>query len=107
MIAYARAKFIVETNARGQARYDANDLPLGKAQEYVSDPRVLADAMEMLKYWALKSDTKIVFTQLDEQDYQALTDYQKDDLVLYWTKLYPNLVMEYLKERLDPQKGVY
>jgi hypothetical protein len=102
MSAYARAKFIVETNARGQARFDADDLSVREAIEYTIDPRVLTDAMDVLKEsWARAGNTKIVFTQLDEQDYEALSEAQRHDLVMYWCTLYPTLVIEYLKKRLE------
>jgi hypothetical protein len=101
MNSYARAKFVVETNARGQALNDSQDLPIHKVIEYVSDPRVVIDAREMLTFWSYGNTTDIVFTQLDKEDYQNLTDEQRRQLVAYWCNYYLELMMKNLKQRLE------
>ena len=99
--AYAKAKFVIETNAKGQAKSDADTTPLLKAMQYLSDPKVIVDAVEVLHHWTATYDTSVVFTNLDKSDYEALTEIQKAELVEYWCQLFPVLVIEYLKKRLE------
>ena len=97
---YDRARFIVETNADKQARHDANTTPLYKIQEFLNRPTIYLDALEVLHSWARGDNAHVVFTGVAMEDYDNLTDLEREGLVKLWCYLYPSLVLQYLRERV-------
>jgi len=101
LLSYMRAKFVIQTNAKGQAWADATTMSITDAMRYVSDQRVIGDVIEVLHHWVVTHDTQILFTNLDKSDYEALSEFQRGELVEYWITLYPVAVIDKLKQRLE------
>ena len=99
--AHDAALFIIENNARGQAKSDAYSMSLLDAIKYVNDPNTVVNAMEVLKHWANTYDTSVLFTGLNTYIYNQLTEDEVSRLVNHWTNLYPAYVVEFLRRRLD------
>lgn len=98
---YEGIKLVVMNNAYLQATRDADNIPAYKVPEIVSDPTVLIDVSRVLQAWSKGSKANSVFTGLSQKDIDSLTEEQRNRLIKYWIDLFPTLVIDKLKKRLQ------
>ena len=100
---YKRAKWIVEQSAKKQANGDVKELPLHRIPEG-TDPMLVVNTTPILREWIRGRKGIIIFNQLDQRDYRALTQNEKIELQEYWIQCYLTRVTDGLKDRLA--KGI-
>ena len=101
MTAYDNAKFIVERNAYAQAKHDADTTPFYRILEILNDAGSMAETMMILETWKQGDNTRGIFTQLDQSDYEKLTAEERRTLINRWCMLYQRYVYDLLRRRLD------
>lgn len=97
---YEICKWVVENNARGQAKSDADTMRRDTAVEYINDPILRFSAQQTIERWIDFSDkSELLLVGINERLMANLSGYQKDELKKYWTTLYMAIVSDLLRER--------
>ncbi len=95
------SKWVVEMNARGQAKADVDAMDDERVKQILEDQTVLLDVSRVLGEWANSRASIAVFRGLDKEVYDSLTELQKSDLVTLWTSLYPAIIYDLLRKRVE------
>ena len=98
---YDKAVQVIDFNARRLARHDADTLPLIKAMEYLNNPMAQVDVMDVLQQWAKGPNTKLVFTWLDKDIYDSLSNQERDTLIQRWIESYLVYTTYYLRKNIE------
>jgi hypothetical protein len=102
---YARAKWIVEANAKVQAMGDAATCPKERMIEIIMDPMTYTLYEGSMKSWRYGIKAQLVFVQMNEKDYELLTYEEKQELIQIWIDLFYQEVMKLLKERYERESN--
>ena len=98
---YDKAVQVIDFNARRLARHDADTLSIIKAMEYLNNPMAQVDAMEVLQQWAKGANTTAIFTWLDKDIYDSLSDLQLESLTQRWIEYYLAYMTYYLGKNIE------
>jgi hypothetical protein len=101
---YARLKWIVESNARGQANKDSKEFPQERLQESV-DPYTYEEAHGVLRAWAQGPKKWLVFAGASQLDIETVSPYEMNELIEHWIEFYLDLVFTQLRERYERESN--
>lgn len=98
---YARAKWIVQSNAKVQALGDSNNYPRERIIDTLTDPQTYVYFEAAMKGWRYGPKAQLVFRQMNEKDYTLLTMEEKQELIQLWIDDYYQEVIILLRKRLE------
>lgn len=95
---------LVRMNARKLAKHDTKTLSMIQVLTLLKDTSVMLDAFDVLHDWAKGPNTILVFTGVDKNLYDELTEDEKAVLVSAWINEYLYYMSVFLTERVEGSK---
>ena len=96
--------WIVDQNAKVQAKYDATTVSPRKAIEYAENQNSWPELVYLLNQWRSGDGTDVLFNRVPSEIVNTLTDGQREQVISFWISVYSIEVLALVRDRVKQMK---